>query len=210
VERADEVGPTGWVCGIDISAPGLATARERAARQEVAAWTDLREADAIALPLADASFDAGVATQVYEYVADVPTALAELYRVLRPGGRAVIVDTDWDGIVWHAADQERAARILSAWDEHLTDPYLPRTLRPLLRQAGFTVQRVEAITTINAAFNGYSEGLAGLMAAFVPGRRGVIQDDIDAWLADLRRLDDEGAYFFSLDQHLFVASKPEA
>jgi ubiquinone/menaquinone biosynthesis C-methylase UbiE len=208
VEVADDVGPSGWVCGIDISATGLAAASARAAGRPVAAWVDFRHGDAAALPFPDGSFDAAVATQVYEYVGEMPTALAELHRVLRPGGRAVIVDSDWDAIVWHSSDPARTAAILAAWDEHLADPYLPRTLRPLLRQAGFVVGKPEAITTVNVEFAGYSHGLAGLIAAFVPGRRGVTQEDADAWLADLRQLDEKGAYFFSLDQHLFVAGKP--
>lgn len=46
--------------------------------------------DAVRLPAADGAFDAAVSTQVYEYVADMPAALAELHRVLKPGGRIVI------------------------------------------------------------------------------------------------------------------------
>jgi ubiquinone/menaquinone biosynthesis C-methylase UbiE len=207
-ELTTEVGPNGWVCGLDLSESMLAQARSRGAGLPGAAWLDFRQGDATSLPFADASFDAAVVTQVYEYVADLPTALAELHRVLRPGGRAVIVDTDWDSIVWSSTDDARTSRILAAWDEHLTDPHLPRRLRPLLLQTGFAVPRAEAITTINLEFAGYSQGLAGLVAAFVVGRRGVTQQEVDAWLADLRRLDAEDGYFFSLDQHLFLASKP--
>jgi ubiquinone/menaquinone biosynthesis C-methylase UbiE len=207
---AAEVGPNGWSCGIDISEAGLATARARAAGQPAAAWLDFREGDATALPFLDNSFDAAVATQVYEYVADVPRALAELARVLRPGGRAVLVDTDWDSIVWHSSDRARMTRVLAAWDEHLTDPYLPRTLRPLLKQAGLAAPRMEVITTLNQEWAGYSQGLAGLVVAFVVGRRDITQDDADAWIADLQRLGEEDAYFFGLDQYLFLAVKPEA
>jgi arsenite methyltransferase len=209
-EVTADVGANGWVCGLDLSESMLAQARARCAGQPGAAWIDFRQGDAVSLPFPDASFDAAVITQVYEYVADLPTALAELHRVLRPGGRAVVVDTDWDTIVWHGTDDARTARILDAWDEHLADPHLPRRLRPLLQHAGFAVQRTEAITTVNPAFAGYSQGLAGLVAAFVVGRHGIDQENVDAWLADLRGLDAEDAYFFSLDQHLFLATKPEA
>jgi ubiquinone/menaquinone biosynthesis C-methylase UbiE len=209
-EIAAEVGPSGWVCGIDVSPSSLALARARCGGEGVAAWADIREGDAVALPFPDASFDAVVATQVYEYVGDLPTALAELFRVLRPGGRAVIVDTAWDSLVWHAADRERAAAILSAWDEHLADPSLPRTLLPRLRRAGFAVGRPEAMTVLNLEWDGYSKGLAGLIAGFVAGRRGITRETADAWLADLGQLDDTDEYFFSLDQFLFVAKKREA
>lgn len=208
-EVADDVGPSGWSCGLDLSASMLALARARSAGQPGAAWVDFREGDAAALPFPDAAFDAAVATQVYEYVGDVARALAELHRVLRPGGRAVIVDTDWDSIVWHSTDGRRTARILAAWDEHLADPHLPRSLRPLLRQAGFVAEKPEAVTTINVEFAGYSRGAADLVAAFVPGRQGIAQEDAAAWLEDLRQIDEAGAYFFSLAQYLFLAVKPE-
>jgi SAM-dependent methyltransferase len=210
VEMAAEVGPSGWAAGIDISDTMLAHARHRAAAQPSSAWVDFKQADAVQLPFPDGSFDAAVATQVLEYVADVPAALAEIVRVLRPGGRAVIVDTDWNTLVWHGTDPARTAQILAAWDEHLADPYLPRSLRPALRAAGFGEPHVEIVNLLNLDWAGYSKGVAGLVAAFVAGRRGITQDMAGAWLDDLERLDAEGAYFFSLDQYLFRATKPAA
>ncbi len=88
----------------------------------------LRVGDVAALPYADHSFDAAVCTQVYEYVPDIDRALAELYRVLKPGARAVIVDTDWESCVWHSSDQARMRRMIEAWDRHCPHPQLPRTL----------------------------------------------------------------------------------
>ena len=56
-----------------------------------------------------------VTTQVLEYVPDVAGALAEMRRVLRPGGRLLVLDTDWDSLVWHAPDEELMARVLTTW-----------------------------------------------------------------------------------------------
>ena len=131
--------------------------------------------DALALPFADEHFDVAVCTQVYEYVDDIAAALAEARRVLRPGGRLLVLDTDWDSIVWHSSDRERMERVLAAWNEHLADPYLPRRLPGLMRAAGLepTASAIIPILNVGADRNTYSAGMIGLVAAYVAGRGGV-------------------------------------
>ncbi len=208
-EMAATVGPEGRVSGIDISDDMLALARRRCADQP---WTEFRNADATALPYEDESFDAAVSTQVYEYVPDIPKALAELHRVLRPGGRAVILDTDYGSLVMHTENPERMNRVLAAWDEHFVYGDLPRTLSPRLRDAGFTLRERAVVPMFNPEYhaNTYSHGMIGLIASFVVGRNGVTKEEAGAWAAEFAELGREGKYFFSLNRYLFVADKPPA
>jgi arsenite methyltransferase len=205
-EMATDVGPDGSVHGIDPSESMLAVGRRRE-RLTGSAPVTLAAGEACALAFSDDSFDAAVATQVYEYVADMRVALGEAYRVLRPGGRLLVLDTDWDSIVWHSSDRGRMQRILTAWEEHLVDPHLPRRLTGLLEQAGFTVTKREAIPLLNAGYdpNTFSAGLIGMIAAFVAGRQGLSELDATAWVDDLTALKSD--YFFSLNRYLFVAVK---
>ena len=135
-EMADVVGAGGRVCGIDVSDDMLASAAKREGGPDAAA-IELAQGGAEQIPYDDGSFDAVVTTQVLEYVADVPRALAEIHRVLKPGGRALILDTDWDSLVWQAPDRALMSQVLAAWEEHLVDPHLPRTLGRSLAEAGF-------------------------------------------------------------------------
>jgi ubiquinone/menaquinone biosynthesis C-methylase UbiE len=209
LDMAAAVGPAGRVCGIDLSESMLAMSRKRCAGQP---WTEFQQGDATKLPAADDSFDAAVSTQVYEYVRDIPAALAELRRVLRPGGRAVILDTDYGSLVIHTENPARMARVIAAWDEHFVHAGLPRTLSRQLRDAGFTVRQRAVIPMFNPEYhaNTYSRGLLDLMASFAVGRRGVTQEEADAWAAELRELGRQGKFFFSLNRYLFVADKPRA
>ena len=206
---AAAVGPKGRFSGIDASSAMVAMSSKRCAGQP---WAEFRTADAAQLPFQNNSFDAAVSTQVYEYVPDVPAALRELNRILRPGGRAVIMDTDYGSLVINTEDQTRMARVLAAWDEHFAHANLPRTLSRLLRDAGFNVRERMAIPMFNPEFedNTYGKGMLTMMASFAPGRKGVTQSEADAWFAEFADLGKEGKFFFSLNRYLFVAEKPSA
>jgi arsenite methyltransferase len=202
---ADAVGAGGAVHGLDPSAPMNAVARGLV---ETRPWATIDTGDALELPYPDGAFDAAVSTQVYEYVADIPRALSELRRVLRSGGRALVLDTDWDSVVWHAADRQRHRRIMAAWEEHLVHPHLPCTLPGHLRRAGFRVTGRHLIPLFNPRYeeNTFSALNMGMIGRFVIGRQGVTEADVDAWMADLRERGAEDNYLFSVNRYCFVAA----
>ena len=202
---ATEVGVAGQVLGVDLSEELVRFAKERKRRS----WIDYRPCDAVELDVPSGSFDVAVSTQVIEYVPDVDAAIREFYRVLRRGGRGLIVDTDWDTVVWHSSDADRMARVLRAWEDHCAHPRLPRTLGPRLRARGFVVDRVEAYSIVNVVHdpNTYSYGIAQLIAEYLAKKSfnsGVVAD----WLSDLADMGERGAYFFSINRYFFAVTKP--
>lgn len=203
-EMAEAVGPSGAVHGVDVSESMLAIA-QRLEQSEHAAPMEFVQADACALPFEDGTFDAVVSTQVYEYVPDMAGALREARRVLRSGGRLLILDTHWDSLVWHSADTERMQRVQAAWEDHLAHPRLPQQLNGLLEDAGFAVEDRFAWTLLNAGWDddAFSAGLLGVVAAYVPGHGGVTEEETKAWADELRSLGRD--YFFSLTRYVFVA-----
>jgi arsenite methyltransferase len=205
-EMAEAVGPQGRVCGIDASDAMIAMARKRCAGMP---WCEFQKADAGAIPYPVASFDGAVSTQVYEYVRDIPAALGELHRVLRPGGRVAILDTDYGSLVIHTEHPARMARILAAWDQHFVHSHLPRVLSRELREAGFAVRHRAAIPMFNPEFqdNTYGKGMLQIMRAFAVGKDGISESEADAWYAEFAHLAAQDKFFFSLNRYLFVAEK---
>jgi len=86
------VGPGGRVVGIDFSDPMLEVARRKAYDASRPLAPEFQRADALDLPFADASFDAVTIGFGLRNVTDVPRALAEMCRVLRPGGRLACLE----------------------------------------------------------------------------------------------------------------------
>jgi arsenite methyltransferase len=84
-------GPAGAVTGIDLVPEMLAKARENA-RLAGADNVTFQESSAERLPFPDKSFDAVISNGVFNLVVDKAKALAEVYRVLKPGGRFWLAD----------------------------------------------------------------------------------------------------------------------
>lgn len=81
----------GYALGVDRSTEMLAVARENLARASLPNC-DLRHADMYQLPFAEGSFDMSIIHQVLHFAESPGRAIAEAARVLRPGGRLLVID----------------------------------------------------------------------------------------------------------------------
>jgi SAM-dependent methyltransferase len=209
VELGREVGPGGHIVGIDESAEMLEAARIRIARDGLSDRVEVRPGDAGRLDFPPATFDFVTAAQVYLYVHDVAGAVREAARVLRPGGRLAVVDTDWDSCVWLTSDRARHRRVMDARGQYFVQQHLPTRLPGLLARAGLVLAHAEAIPLLELTGGAetFGGGLIGSIAD-VAARHGVPRDEADAWKADLEARASGGEYFFSLSRYLFVATRP--
>jgi ubiquinone/menaquinone biosynthesis C-methylase UbiE len=203
---AHAVGSSGSVLGIDIAQPMLTMAARRCASLPQVRFD---RCDVNALSAADERFDVALASQVYEYVDDIDAALTELARVIRPGGRVVLVDTDWESAVWASSDETRMRRVLETWNEHIPHPQLPRTLKRRMEAAGFRHVHVVVVPLLNLVYDPatYSVGMMTLIGNFAAGRNGLSAADIAAWREDAKHMGDRGEYFFSLNRYVFMAER---
>ena len=202
-DLAPDVGPAGRCLGIDAEASAVATG------QEALPDAQFHTADAAALPLPDGSIDAAVTAQVLCYIADVDVALAEIARVLRPGGRAVILDTDWDTLVWASRAPDLMARARTALLSPMTHADIPRQLGPRLARAGL---QTEALDTLTFASLAPSEGsyaqISETWAATLMAEDPAFPDaDRAAWTADREALTRDGGYFFTVTRFIFSVRK---
>ncbi len=206
-ELALDVGTAGRIVGIDASADMVAGAAERAARLGVADRVEVRQGDATALDLPDASVDFAVAVQSYSYVPQVELAIAEAARVLRPGGRLAVLETDWDLCIYRSSDDAQMRRLFDGrWRfAHWT---LPRELHRMFRDAGLRLATAEAFPIVETRYDAASFGV-GLIAVArnAAVRHGVDAGAADAWVADIHARGQDGDYFFCVNRFMFIAVK---
>lgn len=118
-------------------------ARRLAARREAAATARVEHIglDGQAIPLGDASCDAALSTFTLCTIPDVAQALAEVRRVLRPGGRLHFLEHGLSPDASVAGWQRRIEPV----QKRLADGcHLTREPAELVREAGFEIERVEA------------------------------------------------------------------
>jgi len=189
---ARELAPlAGRVVGVDATPAMIELARREAAELEN---VEFRQGDATALEFADAEFDGAVTRFSLHHIPVPSRVVAELSRVVRPGGKVVIAD--------HMVDADAGA---AAWEtevERLRDPShwaaLPlERLRELGERAGLTLEeeRIVPLALDYADWVARGGGPPELVAAALAERPGGaeclrVQDGVlhlRMWLARWRR-----------------------
>lgn len=139
---AELVAPDGRVVGIDYGQTMVDEATARAVGLGLP--LEFRQGDAHDLPLADASFDRCLATQLLQHLPWPERALAEMVRVARSGGRVVVTEPDWDSRVCALGDNTLARALTRAWADKITNPGIARELPAMFVAAGLDNVRLEA------------------------------------------------------------------
>ena len=147
--HADAVGAQGTVIGVDSDPRMLAEARRRLSdRSNV----EIRDGDLHDLPLADHSIDRARTDRVLQHVEDPARVLAEIARVLKPGGLVGLAEPDWDTLVVADEDVDTSRRYAAFAASGVRNATIGRDAARLCTVAGLRVRSVEPIAVLYRDF----------------------------------------------------------
>lgn len=192
------VGSAGRVYGVDLNASFVANASNRNSESDNISFHLVVDGNRI--PLADASVDRLLCKNVLEYVPDVQTTLAEFRRVLEPGGRLLLIDSDWGFVAVEPWGRERTRRFFDAAAPAFKEPEIGRKLRAHLLDAGFDDVDVRVQAGVDT--EGGSLLVLRNMASYGSVNDAVSGDEIDSMLAEAEAAIDADRYLFCLPQFL--------
>lgn len=196
---AELVGENGRVEGVDVSNAMIRTATERGLPSNARVC----QAEATKLPFETATFDAVRAERVFQHLLEPRVAAKEIYRVLKPGGIAMLIDQDADTIAVAGSDKDLTRRVIAAFSDSLTNGTAGRHHRAVLAQTGFREIEISG-SIVSLPFpsaaalvleKGVMSGVAGKTISAHDGAR---------FLADLQMAEEQGLFFFAFS--LFIAT----
>jgi ubiquinone/menaquinone biosynthesis C-methylase UbiE len=194
IEIARHVGPKGAVIGLDLSEAMIAEATGRA--QGLDLNVEFRVGDARDLPFPDATFDACRAETLLQHVPQPDLAVGEMVRVVKPGGRIVLLDIDAGTVVIDSDDYPTTRKVLDWFASSTVNGWIGRQLLRLLKDAGLegvasAAQFIESDYPFVEQML-HSTSTQALDSGQLPG---LTLSGLSSWWSDLGAADRAGRFF---------------
>jgi ubiquinone/menaquinone biosynthesis C-methylase UbiE len=199
---AELVGPGGLVTGVDFSDSLIAEAVRRADRNLP---VNFEVGDAQALRFPDRSFDAVRTERMLMHVPDPSKALAEMSRVLRPGGRMSVQDFDWESQFCDSPYKETTRKIALSFCDGMKSGWIGRALPRLFREVGMTDISV-SFPTITITFDFLQLLVGGHVARAVTA--GILSaKEADQWWTQLGQANADGTFLYGFTAVIVSGTK---
>ncbi|WP_442941333.1 methyltransferase domain-containing protein [Nocardia sp. NBC_00403] len=202
---ADAVGPTGTAIGVEPDPHLLAAAERRAA--QAGSTAKFHSGDAYGLPFGADSFDAALCERVFQHLTAPIRAANEIARVLRPGGRVVVVDSDWGTAIVHPGNRQVVREVVDTLLSATTNPLSGRLLPGLLTKAGLVIDEIGSHALVQDRSVG-AGALVNRISAMAVARGVITEAQRDQLIADLEAGAESGDIHLSVTMFAVLAHKP--
>ncbi|MEP4378590.1 MAG: methyltransferase domain-containing protein [Alphaproteobacteria bacterium] len=195
----------GEVVGVDQLEPFLERGRELAAELPNVSF---EQADARELPFGDADFDVVVLHTLLTHVPGPEAVLAEVRRVLKPGGVVAIYDGDFTTMSVALTDDDPLQVCVDAFvDDNVNDRWLVRRLPGMLRDIGFDAAPTRSHGHLDTDEPVLTLGWTLRGAYYLVAAGKIAQAEADALEAEARRRIDAGTFYGYMNYVSILAHK---
>jgi len=156
---AEVTGPSGLAAGVDISRAMIETAASRLAGRS---GVEFRVGEACAIPYPDRFFDAARCERVFLYLPDRLEAIREMKRVVKPGGRIMLLDVDLDATGVYTEKLKLARKMTSIVAATMPNPNSARDLPALARAAALKDLRIQMFG-LHTSYEFFQKVMAGTL-----------------------------------------------
>jgi SAM-dependent methyltransferase len=203
--------------GLDLDEVALAAARSWL--EDLGARHELVRADVGArLPVPSGSVTHVVSHDVLENLEDPVGLMAEAHRVLVGGGTSVWSHVDYDSVVVNGADRDLSRRVVQAYGAasregmDRTDAQMGRKVAALVARSPLRRAAVDAHVLMATDLEGPGERRIEDMAATVRrsaerGEADLDVEEVDVWMAQLRRAHQRAEFFYAQTAYIVTATK---
>jgi ubiquinone/menaquinone biosynthesis C-methylase UbiE len=189
-QLADLIGSTGRVAGVDISSALIDVARSRAIKRHC---LEFHVCDACAIPFPDGFFDAARSERLFLYMPDRLAAIYELKRVVKPGGRVCLIDTDFDCTAIYSDNPALTRKMTSIVAASIPNPNSARDLPALVKKAGLRDTQTEAFA-VTTPHEILLRGMTGSL--YKAAEDGLVpRAEVDEWIAEQSSINMRGDFF---------------
>lgn len=202
---AERVGADGIAIGVEPD-PTMLSAAERRALQ-TGSSAKFVPGDAYGLPFGNDTFDVALCERVFQHLTAPARAVGEIARVLKPGGRVVIMDSDWGTAIVHPGDRKVVQQVIDTMISSTTNPFSGRKLAGQLTQAGLVVDDIGSHALIQDQRAG-AGALVARVADMAVVRGSITEQQRDQLVADLEAGAASGDIHLSVTIFAVLAHKP--
>lgn len=204
-EMAAHTGPTGEAVGIEPNAKLRAVADRRTT--ETRAWTRYLDGNAYELPFESGTFDAVRCERVLQHLDQPERAIDEMARVLKPGGRVTLLDSDWATAIMHPGDPEVARICSEVMLSSTPNPHSGRRLGGQLVQAGLVVEDIGSQALIWPP-DIVVGSLLPMITSAAQSSGAITADQAGRFMSDLRAASFSGELHMSVTMFCALGRKP--
>jgi len=193
IRMAALVGRTGQITGIDLSERFIAFAEAKA--KGTGLPVSFSTGDVRSLPFPDASFDAVRIQLTLQILKDPGQVLDEMIRVLRPGGRLLAIEPDWETYVCDPGSRDTARTFFRFCADQFPDGSTGRKLHRYFRERGLYDVTIYPEPLVMHDFSAVSTLMNMEQFLAAAQEKGVLgQNEVAAWLSGLKAADEKGLF----------------